>query len=89
MLGGLAGLTKTVALEHPTAFVRHIDLAVGSVEIQAGWIAQELLQTGPVEVGVSARGRVTPGSWQRRPHRRLLCHLAPRMLWWSQAAPVG
>ncbi|MSP54215.1 MAG: SDR family oxidoreductase [Myxococcales bacterium] len=63
MLGGLAGLTKTVALEHPAAFVRHIDLAPASVEIQASWIAQELLRTGPIEVGVSTRGRVTPGSW--------------------------
>ncbi len=64
LLGGLAGLTKTVAIEHPSAFVRHVDLAPGSVEIQAGWIVQELLHSGPVEIGVSARGRVTPGSWQ-------------------------
>ncbi len=63
LLGGLAGLTKTVALEHPAAFVRHVDLAPASAELQASWIVQELLQSGPVEAGVSAQGRVTTGSW--------------------------
>ena len=63
LLGGLAGLTKTAALEHPAAVVRHIDLAPASAELHASWLAQELLQTAPVEVGVSAQGRVVPSSW--------------------------
>ena len=63
LLGGLAGLTKTAALEHPAAVVRHIDLAPASAELHASWLAQELLQTAPVEVGVSAQGRVLPSSW--------------------------
>ncbi len=64
LLGGLAGLAKTVSLEHPAAFVRHVDLALASAETHATWLAEELLLDGPTEVGVSAVGRRTSGSWQ-------------------------
>ncbi len=59
VLGGLAGFTKTAALEYPGAFIRAIDLEPDEPDAQAAWIEAELLQSGPVEVGVSALGRVT------------------------------
>ncbi len=59
VLAGLAGFTKTAALEHPGAFVRAIDLGDADVATQAAWIDAELGQSGPVEVGVTHAGRVT------------------------------
>ena len=64
VLAGLAGFTKTAALEHPAAFVRAIDLpllngAGADADTMAAWIDAELGQSGPVEVGVTAAGRVT------------------------------
>jgi hypothetical protein len=64
VLAGLAGFTKTAALEHPAAFVRAIDLpllngAEADADTMATWIDAELGQSGPVEVGVTAAGRVT------------------------------
>jgi acyl transferase domain-containing protein len=59
VLGGLAGFTKTAALEHPAAFVRAIDLAEADPATLAAWIDAELGQAGPVEVGVTTAGRAT------------------------------
>ncbi|MDP2307070.1 MAG: SDR family oxidoreductase, partial [Pseudomonadota bacterium] len=60
VLAGLAGFTKTAALEHPGSFVRAIDLSAESDPATlAAWIDAELGQAGPVEVGVTAAGRVT------------------------------
>ncbi len=63
VLAGLAGFTKTAALEHPGAFVRAIDLPRledgADPATLAAWIDAELGQAGPVEVGVTAAGRVT------------------------------
>ncbi|MES2643267.1 MAG: SDR family NAD(P)-dependent oxidoreductase [Myxococcota bacterium] len=60
VLAGLAGFTKTAALEHPASFVRAIDLsAEADPATLAAWIDAELGQSGPVEVGVTRAGRVT------------------------------
>lgn len=56
VLAGLYGLTKTVALEHPDAFVRAIDTAADT-PIEA--LVVELGRTGPVEVSLSMAGRRT------------------------------
>jgi NADP-dependent 3-hydroxy acid dehydrogenase YdfG/acyl carrier protein len=52
----LVGLTKTVALEHPQAFVRAIDIA-GDTPVEA--LTLELGRAGPVEIGLSNAGRRT------------------------------
>ncbi|MFN7147058.1 MAG: SDR family NAD(P)-dependent oxidoreductase, partial [Myxococcota bacterium] len=59
VLAGLAGFTKTAALEHPASFVRAIDVPAADAETTAAWIDAELGQAGPVEVGVAGNGRVT------------------------------
>ncbi|MBE7462690.1 MAG: SDR family NAD(P)-dependent oxidoreductase [Planctomycetes bacterium] len=57
--GGLAGLTKTALHEWPEVQVRALDLAgdFESPEAAAARIAEELLRAGPVEVGLSRKGR--------------------------------
>ncbi|MFZ5481920.1 MAG: SDR family NAD(P)-dependent oxidoreductase [Myxococcota bacterium] len=50
-LAGLAGLTKTWALENPGAFARHLDLAA----VDAAAIAGEIGQSGPVEIALPHR----------------------------------
>ena len=59
--GGLAGLPKVAALEWPLATCRALDVAPDwSAEEAAEAIAAELSSSGPLEVGLSAGGRVTP-----------------------------
>ena len=59
--GGLAGLPKVAALEWPLATCRALDVAPDwSGEEAAEAIAAELSSSGPMEVGLSAGGRVTP-----------------------------
>ena len=56
VLAGLFGLTKTVALEHPEAFVRAIDTAA---DTPLDALVVELGRSGPVEVSLSMAGRRT------------------------------
>ncbi|MGI5843609.1 MAG: SDR family NAD(P)-dependent oxidoreductase [Candidatus Xenobium sp.] len=59
--GGLAGLPKVAALEWPLATCRALDVAPDwPAEEAAEAIATELSSFGPMEVGLSAGGRVTP-----------------------------
>ena len=55
--GGLAGLSKTAALEWPTIHCKTLDLAMG-MEIlpTATAIVDEIFKTGPIEVGISTQG---------------------------------
>ncbi|MCD6581276.1 MAG: SDR family NAD(P)-dependent oxidoreductase [Desulfuromusa sp.] len=55
--GGLAGLSKTAALEWPTIHCKALDLAMG-LEIlpTATAIVDELFTASPVEVGISTQG---------------------------------
>ena len=56
--GGLAGLTKTAALEWPTVACKAIDLAEFPTPAEAaGAVAVEMLRRGPVEVGLTPAGR--------------------------------
>ncbi len=55
-LTAVYGLTKTVALEHPEAFVRAIDTAV---DTPLDALVVELGRSGPVQVSLSAAGRRT------------------------------
>ncbi len=58
--GGLAGLAKTAGHEWPEVHVRAIDLSETiDSEQAADAIDKELFAAGPVEVGLSAKGRVT------------------------------
>jgi NAD(P)-dependent dehydrogenase (short-subunit alcohol dehydrogenase family) len=58
--GGLAGLAKTVRHEWPEVRARAIDLSAAlDAEQAASAIQKELFATGPVEVGLSATGRIT------------------------------
>ncbi len=58
--GGLAGLSKTAALEWPTVNCRALDIAAELAdETAAEAIAQALLSAGPVEIGVTADKRQT------------------------------
>jgi NAD(P)-dependent dehydrogenase (short-subunit alcohol dehydrogenase family) len=58
MLAGLAGLTKTIALEHPNGWIRALDLVdAADPEHLAAQIAHELGRGGPVEVGLGVDGR--------------------------------
>lgn len=59
VLAGLFGLTKTVALEQPDAFVRVVDCS-SAVGVEA--IAAELGRAGPVEVALTGDGRRTLAS---------------------------
>jgi acyl transferase domain-containing protein/NAD(P)-dependent dehydrogenase (short-subunit alcohol dehydrogenase family) len=58
--GGLAGLTKTVRHEWPTLIGKAIDLSDDwpSPATAVAALVDELLHAGPVEVGLSPRGRV-------------------------------
>jgi acyl transferase domain-containing protein/acyl carrier protein/NAD(P)-dependent dehydrogenase (short-subunit alcohol dehydrogenase family) len=56
--GGLAGLAKTAAREWPEVSCKAIDLGdFPTAAAAAGAVAVELLQEGPVEVGLSPAGR--------------------------------
>ena len=57
--GGLAGLSKTARHEWPEVHCKALDLADGwdDLDEAAFAIVEELLLSGPVEVGVSPRGR--------------------------------
>jgi acyl transferase domain-containing protein/NAD(P)-dependent dehydrogenase (short-subunit alcohol dehydrogenase family) len=56
--GGLAGLSKTAALEWPEVACKAIDLAeFPNHAAAAGAVAIEMLRRGPVEVGLSPAGR--------------------------------
>jgi NAD(P)-dependent dehydrogenase (short-subunit alcohol dehydrogenase family) len=55
VLTGLLGLTKTVAIEHPEAFVRVVDRGDASIDA----VVAELGRTGPVEVALGSAGRRT------------------------------
>jgi NAD(P)-dependent dehydrogenase (short-subunit alcohol dehydrogenase family) len=58
--GGLAGLAKTVRHEWPAVRTRALDLAPElTPEMAARAVVEEFFLSGPVEVGVSATGRVT------------------------------
>ena len=54
--GGLAGLTKTVAREWPSAQCKAIDLAL---EVTADRLLEELFSRSPLEVGLAPDGRFT------------------------------
>ena len=54
--GGLAGLTKTVAREWPSAQCKAIDLAP---EVTADRLLEELFSRSPLEVGLAPDGRFT------------------------------
>ena len=58
--GGLGGLTKTVAREWPGINCKAIDLApnFGDPQAAAEAILDEAFLSGPVEVGISAQGRM-------------------------------
>jgi NAD(P)-dependent dehydrogenase (short-subunit alcohol dehydrogenase family) len=60
--GGLAGLAKTARWEWPEVQCKAIDLAgdFGNSDAAADALADELLRTGPIEVGLSRAGRRTP-----------------------------
>ena len=56
--GGLAGLTKTAALEWPEVACKAIDLGdFPNAAAAAGAVAIEMLRRGPVEVGLTPAGR--------------------------------
>ena len=59
-LGGLAGLIKTAALEWPEVHARAIDLdpAMTDVDTSAAALMHEIVRDGPIEVGLSTKGRV-------------------------------
>ena len=60
--GGLAGLTKTAAREWPDVACRAIDLgAFPTPDAMMQSLTDELFRSGPVEVGLAAAGRTTPG----------------------------
>ena len=58
--GGLAGLVKTARHEWPEVHCKALDLdpEFTDAAAAAGQIVAEIFRAGPVEVGVSARGRV-------------------------------
>ncbi|MBN2644791.1 MAG: SDR family NAD(P)-dependent oxidoreductase, partial [Desulfuromonadaceae bacterium] len=59
--GGLAGLSKTAHHEWPTVHCKALDLAGDlSPEQQVESILNELRSEGPLEIGISAAGCVTP-----------------------------
>jgi NAD(P)-dependent dehydrogenase (short-subunit alcohol dehydrogenase family)/acyl carrier protein len=59
--GGLAGLVKTARHEWPEVHCKALDLdpEFNDAAAAAGQIVAEVFRAGPVEVGLSARGRVT------------------------------
>ncbi len=59
--GGLAGLVKTARLEWPEVHCKAIDLdpQFANAEAAASQIVDEMFLDGPVEVGLSATGRVS------------------------------
>ncbi|TWJ14051.1 type I polyketide synthase [Geobacter argillaceus] len=60
--GGLAGLAKTAAREWPDVTCRAIDLgAFPTPDAMVHSLTEELFRGGPVEVGLAATGRTTPG----------------------------
>ncbi len=60
--GGLAGLAKTAAREWPDVTCRAIDLgAFPTPDATMHSLTEELFRSGPVEVGLAATGRTTPG----------------------------
>lgn len=61
--GGLAGLLKSAAREWPEVTCKAIDLDDGPVnrEVRIRQLVDELLATGPIEVGVAAQGLMSVG----------------------------
>ncbi len=60
LLAGLAGLTRTVAREHPAGFARALDLLDSAdPDVLASHIEAEVGQAGPVDVLVGPDGRGT------------------------------
>ncbi|GAM11835.1 polyketide synthase PksJ [Geobacter sp. OR-1] len=58
--GGLAGLSKTASREWPEVSCRSIDIGNFSNEAAAaGAVANEIFSSGPVEVGLTSKGRIT------------------------------
>ena len=59
--GGLAGLVKTARLEWPEVHCKAIDVDPAAAKLTqiAEQIVDEMLLAGPVEVGLSGRGRVS------------------------------
>ncbi len=57
--GGLAGLTKTASHEWPEVHCKAIDVSAGweDVDDAAFAVVEEMLSSGPIEVGLSPRGR--------------------------------
>ena len=56
--GALAGLAKTAAHEWPDVSCKAIDLDPNAAEDLAASIWEEIVQRGPVEVGISSRGKI-------------------------------
>nr|WP_246559337.1 type I polyketide synthase [Geoanaerobacter pelophilus] len=58
--GGLAGLSKTASREWPEVSCKAIDLGSFSNEAAAaGAVAEEIFSSGPVEVGLTPKGRTS------------------------------
>ena len=59
VMGGLAGLAKTVAQEWPEVRARALDVAIDCTDANAvaAAIARELAASGPIEVGLTAEKR--------------------------------
>ena len=62
LLAGLRGFARTVALEHPAAHVRAIELPLGVHGDVATLLAAELPQVGPMDVRLDGAG----GRWHAR-----------------------
>src|SRR5439155_6001717 len=56
--GALAGLAKTAAHEWPLVACKALDVDPRACEQIAEVLVEEILTSGPVEVGLSANGRV-------------------------------
>ena len=57
--GGLAGLAKTASLEWPEVHCKAMDVTTALDDVDVGAVVDEIFCEGPLEVGLSAAGRVT------------------------------
>ena len=57
--GGLAGLTKTANLEWPEVHCKAMDVSSAVEDVDVDAVVDEIFCEGPLEVGLTATGRVT------------------------------
>ncbi len=57
--GGLAGLSKTASLEWPEVQCKAMDVTTALVGVDVDAVVDEIFREGPLEVGLTATGRVT------------------------------